>query len=462
MRLIEEHQKSNEELYRQTKVLSNGLTVVTEQMPYLHSVAFGVFVKVGSANESKQNNGIAHFIEHMLFKGTKRRSAKQIADETAEMGDTVNAYTTKEFTVYYGTVITESLPSLIDVLADMLFHSVFEESAFQKEKGVIAEEIDMYEDSPDDLVHELLQKEVWKSHALGFFISGEKKTLQKIKRQELVDFWKQYYRPENMVVSVAGKFEKETLFTQLETCFRREQEKKQACEIATYVAKQDIIKKESPYHVRYRQQRVSLTNPVYHTAFCVRKKDIEQVHMNLAFPCIRYASEERYCFAILNSIFGSSNTSLLFQRVREERGLVYSIDSYGSSYEQTGLFHIDVVTNPEQIEQVFDLIVLCIEEMKQKKVTEEVLKTHKQQARAELILGNENARNRMEANGKSQILSGAIVSVENTIKKLEQVTQQEIQDFANRYFDYKQLSVCIVGDTDGIAESLNVKRAMLS
>ena len=444
----------------ESNVLSNGITVVTEQMPYLRSTSFGVFIKVGSVNETLKNNGIAHFIEHMLFKGTNNRTAKQIADETASIGDLVNAFTTKEFTAYYGTVITEELPHLIDILSDMLFESVFEEEAFEKEKGVIAEEIDMYEDAPDELVHELLQKEVWKSHPLGFFISGGKKTIRRMKREELVSFWKTYYCPKNMVLSVAGNFDKETLFEQLEEYFvqRPKQARKDCSGITEQIVKKVFgLYKPIPggsYHKVYKETAEAEFKPVYHKTFCTRKKDIEQVHMNLAFPCISYGAKEKYCFSVFNSIFGGSNTSLLFQRIREEKGLAYSIYSYGSAFCNAGLWQIDVVTNPGQAETVFKLIKDCMEEMRLKTVAEEVLQTHKKQARAELILGSESARNRMEANAKSMLLTENAFSVEEVLQKIEKVTAEEIRQFAMKYIDYDKLSCCLIGDTKRVAEPL--------
>ena len=191
--------------------LSNGITVVLEAMPYLRSAAFGIWIKVGSSNENENNNGISHIIEHMLFKGTQNRSAKIIADDMARIGGDINAYTSKECTSFYAVTLDEHLPVAIEILGDMLNHSLLDERSLEKEKGVIIEEIDMYDDSPEDLVHEMLQMKIWDKHPLGYQISGTKETVKKIKRQELVDFIHKYYVGGNMVISVAGNIKEEEI-----------------------------------------------------------------------------------------------------------------------------------------------------------------------------------------------------------------------------------------------------------
>ena len=199
--------------------LSNGITVVTEELPYLRSSSFGIWVKAGSADEDDTNNGIAHIIEHMLFKGTKNRSAKQIADEMARIGGNMNAFTSKECTSYYATTLIEHLPIAIDIISDMLINSLIDEKALKKEKGVIIEEIDMYDDSPEDLVHEMLQQRIWKDHPLGYIISGTKKIVRKVTREQIQEFMDTHYVGENMVISVAGNIKSKELLALLEEKF---------------------------------------------------------------------------------------------------------------------------------------------------------------------------------------------------------------------------------------------------
>jgi predicted Zn-dependent peptidase len=251
----------------------------------------------------------------MLFKGTKNRSAKQIADEMARIGGNMNAFTSKECTSYYATTLSEHLPIAIDIISDMLTNSLIDDKALKKEKGVIIEEIDMYDDSPEDLVHEMLQQRIWKDHPLGYMISGTKKIVRKVTREQIQNFMDTYYVGSNMIISVAGHFDEDMVLGLLEEKFGG-------------------IKAESD---KANQEK---SRPEYNRVQCKRHKDIEQLHCNIAFDCISYLSEERYVLSVLNSILGGSVNSRLFQKIRENSGLTYSIYSYGSSYRETGLFHI--------------------------------------------------------------------------------------------------------------------------
>lgn len=401
--------------------LSNEITVVMETMPYLKSSAFGVWVRVGSANEDDSNNGIAHMIEHMLFKGTKTRTARQIADEMAKIGGNINAFTSKECTSYYATTLSEHLPMAIDILSDMIKNSLIEEKALRKEKGVIMEEIDMYDDSPEDLVHELLQQRVWKDHPLGYMISGTKRVVRKVSREQILDFIDTYYVGENIIISVAGNFEEETILKLLEEQFGSLQAKS---------ARENNLPGK----------------PDYHKVICKRDKDIEQMHLNIAFDCISYLSEERYVMSVFNSILGGSVNSRLFQKIREDSGLTYSIYSYGSSYKDTGLLHIYAAMNPTQTPTVVKKIQQITGELKRKGVTPEELSMTKEQIKTELILGSESAKSRMNSNGKSMLNRGKITPLEELIEGINQVTLKELKDFANHYLNLESCSYSLVGN----------------
>ncbi len=401
--------------------LSNGITVITEDLPYLRSSSFGIWVKAGSANEDESNNGIAHIIEHMLFKGTQSRNAKQIADEMAKIGGNVNAFTSKECTSYYATTLSEHLPIAIDIISDMLINSLIDEKALKKEKGVIIEEIDMYDDSPEDLVHEMLQQRIWKNHPLGYMISGTKKIVRKVTRDQIQEFMDTYYVGENMIISVAGKFDNNELLDLLENKF-------------------GSIKAKS-------NKPMKLTGiPEYNKVICKRDKDIEQMHCNIAFKSISYLSTERYILSVLNSIFGGSINSRLFQKIRENSGLTYSIYSYGSSYRETGLFHIYAAMSPAQTATVVKKIYQILTELKKKGVTAEELQMTKEQIKTELILGNESTKSRMNSNGKSMINRGRIITIEEMIEGIERVTLENIHDYANQYFDLNTASISLVGN----------------
>ncbi|MHB8129205.1 MAG: M16 family metallopeptidase [Mobilitalea sp.] len=403
------------------KQLSNGITVITEVLPYLRSTSFGIWIKAGSANEDDKNNGIAHIIEHMLFKGTKNRNAKQIADEMAKIGGNMNAFTSKECTSYYATTLSEHLPIAIDIISDMLNNSLIDEKALKKEKGVIIEEIDMYDDSPEDLVHEMLQQRVWKDHPLGYMISGTKKIVRKVTREQILDFMDTYYVGENMIISVAGNFNEEEVLNLLEEKF-------------------GILKAKGT------KAGSEAGKPEYNRVLCKRNKDIEQLHCNIAFDSISYLSEDRFTLSVLNSIFGGSINSRLFQKIRENSGLTYSIYSYGSSYRETGLFHIYAAMNPTQTTTVVKKIFQIVTDLQKKGVTKEELSMTKEQIKTELILGNESAKSRMNSNGKSILNRGRIVTIEELIEGIEKVSLENVIQFASKYFNLQNASVSLVGN----------------
>ena len=411
------------------KKLSNGITVIMEDMPYLRSAAFGVWVRAGSRNENATNNGIAHVIEHMLFKGTNHRDAKQIADEMAKIGGNVNAFTGKECTCYYATTLSEHLPIAIDIIADMLNNSLFEEKELKKEKRVILEEIDMYDDSPEDLVHEMIQMKIWKDHPLGYQISGTKKIVRAMSREQILEFMDTYYIGENMIISVAGQFDEIKTMKRLEEEFGSI---KAASEKAGYDA----------------------GKPDYHCVTYKKEKDIEQLHLNIAFDCISYLSEKQYIFSVLNSILGGSINSRLFLQIRDKSGLTYSIYSYGSSYRDTGLFQIYAAMNPSQTSAVVKKIYKIITDIRKKGITMDELQMTKEQLKTEIILGNESAKSRMNANGKSMLYRGRIISAEELVEGIDTVTLEEVKDFADCYLDLSKCSVSLVGNIKDVDKKI--------
>ena len=426
--------------------LSNGIRVVLERMSYFKTAAFGVFVRVGSVNETRENNGISHVIEHMLFQGTKKRTARQLAADTAAIGDNVNAFTSKEYTAYYGVTLSEYLPRLIELIGDMLNHSIMDEDALKKEKGVILEEIDMYDDSPEDLVHELLQKQVWKDHPLGFLISGEKDVVRRISRDEILDFMKKHYTADHMVLSVAGHFDENEIYALLEEAFGKVEQSGEARLAAARSALDGARPKDSPYHREYpKSKKADVSGPCYIPGFCTREKEIEQLHMNLAFPSISTEDPEKYTLAVMNSVLGGSNNSRLFQVIREELGLAYSVYSYGSSYETAGLFQIDVTLNPSQAEIAFDRIFAEIEKLKASRVQESELGIHVSQVRTELAMSQESPRSRMNANARAVLFRGKIESLKHASDAVAAVGPDSIQKFASKYLDPSLASLCLVG-----------------
>ena len=453
--------------------LPNGIRVVLEPMPYVRSVAFGVFVGVGSVCEIKENNGISHMIEHMLFKGTETRSAKELADITARLGDTANAYTGKEYTAYYGVTIAEELPKLMEVLSDMLLHSVFDRKALSKEKGVICEEIDMYNNSPDDLVHELAQKRAWQGHPLAFQISGTKGVVRGMTREKIVTFYKREYRPERMVLSVAGAFDKERVLEYLTELFCPGGQGAAAGLKKSGLAPDKRYGKYYGDKVRTEQgtesEQETVDTPVqnrqaaeYTRNFSKSYQDTSQLHMNLVFPGISYLDERRHIATVFQSVFGGSNNSLLFQKIREEEGLAYSVYSYGCPYAKEGLVHIDAVTAPNQAEIVFDYSMEVCDIMRNQLVSKETLSTHKALIRTETILSKESVQSRMEGNGRNVLLRGRVVDREEELAQIENVTAEDVQKFAQDVLCPERMSVCLVGETRSAGRKLIRKYEQLS
>ena len=402
--------------------LTNKLRVVMEPMTGFRSVTAGVFVGVGSADETKGTNGLAHVIEHMLFKGTKKRTARQIADEMTEIGGNLDAYTTKEYTCFYTQTLKDHLPAAMDIISDMISNALLSPEDLTKELSVILEEIDMYDDDADELVHDLIQKEVWRNDPIGYIISGEKETVKNFDREAAAAFMNKYYRAENMVISIAGHFDIGETRTLLEEKF-------------------GSIRSGFSPEVK--------TAPQYYLSNVFRQKPIEQMHMNLAYPCIPYGHKDRYLFTIMNNIIGGNLNSRLFQHVREDKGLSYAIYSYGSAFKQCGLFQIDAAMNPEQTIQVLEAIKEVIGSLFEKApITEHELHLAKEQIRTELIIDTESTHNHMESNGKALICGRKTVALEDILNAVASVTLEQLSTFMEKYLKAVRPSICLVGDLE--------------
>jgi len=401
--------------------LSNGIEVISEPMENRKTVALGIFIKVGSQDETRKNNGISHLTEHMFFKGTTTRSAKDIADLTASLGDDVNAFTSKECTALYGMTITEKLDELADLLGDLVANAKFDSKDLAKEKRIVMDEIDMYEDSPEDLVHELLQKRVWRDDALGFLISGTKSIVRSLHSEELHQFLKEYYYAENMLISAAGGYAEEMLKDCLERAF-------------------------AGVKIKGEQKKELCITPDYHRSFASANKKIEQIHLNLAFPALCIGDERRFVYSVFNSVFGGSNNSRLFQQIREEEGMAYSVYSYGSAYQRAGLFHIDITVQPSLAVSVLKKVAGIIEEFVGRELAKEELFLHKQQVETELIMSSESPKTRMDANAKFALAGTKIYTLEEKLARIEAINCEEMQSLATEILSLKDASLCIVGE----------------
>ncbi|MBB6216529.1 putative Zn-dependent peptidase [Anaerosolibacter carboniphilus] len=411
--------------------LSNGVRVIVEQIPHVKSVSLGFWIGVGSIHENSNNNGITHFIEHMLFKGTSNRTAKQIAESIDSIGGQLNAFTSKECTCYYAKVLDSHLPIAVDVLSDMLFNSTFSDVEIEKEKSVVLEEINMYEDSPEDLVHDLLAKVTFNNHSLGSPILGTSQTVSEFQREMLLEYIQNNYTSDNIVVSVAGNFDQELLFSLLEEKFMK---------YSNHIKKPNIL--EAPSFGKNSGHRY---------------KDIEQLHFCIGFKGIPQGHRDLYPLLVMNNVFGGSMSSRLFQNIREDKGLAYSVFSYPSSYSQIGMMTIYAGINPSQLIEVTKLINEEICHIKEKGLTEEEFYKSKEQLKGNYILGLESTSSRMTSIGKSELLMNRVYTQKEVLEKIDAVTMEDVYRVTHDIFDSAYASVALVGKVEsdnGVCEML--------
>ncbi|HYK74689.1 MAG TPA: pitrilysin family protein, partial [Pseudoneobacillus sp.] len=403
----------------------NGVRVVLENIPTVRSVAIGVWIGTGSRNENPENNGISHFLEHMFFKGTKTRTAREIAESFDSIGGQVNAFTSKEYTCYYAKVLDTHADFALEVLSDMFFNSTFDEEELKKEKNVVYEEIKMYEDTPDDIVHDLLSKAVYEKHPLGYPILGTEETLATFTGETLKNYMHELYTPENVVISIAGNV------TDL------------------------FIKEVERYFGTYQAGTSTLIEniPTFHSNRITRKKETEQAHLCLGFEGLKVGHEDIYSLIILNNVLGGSMSSRLFQEVREQRGLAYSVFSYHSSYQDSGILTIYGGTGAKQLDLLFETIRDTLDKFKKEGLTEKELINCKEQLKGSLMLSLESTNSRMSRNGKNELLLKRHRSLDEIVDQIDQVTKESVDRLANTTFT-DQYSVSLISPEGELPSSL--------
>ncbi len=404
--------------------LKNGVKIAFEHLPFLRSVAFGIWVKNGSRYESKSVSGISHFIEHLLFKGTKKRTAKEIANEIDSIGGQINAFTAKEYTCYYTKTLDSHINVAVDVLADMFFNSNFDENEIKKESGVILEEISMYEDSPEDLCYEILHKGVFEGTSLGRPILGTRETITSFNHNTFIEYFKNQYTPDNTIISVAGNFDKEKTLDLIEKYFSDFSNNKD-------FKQPEIVSK-------------------YTSMFDSREKDVEQVHLNMAFEGVSVGKDELYDLSVVNTLLGGGMSSILFQKVREQRGLAYSVYSQSSSYKDIGLFTIYAGLNRENTNEVCEIVLEEIKKLKNNSIDKNLLDKTKEQLKSGYILGLESSNGRMNALGRGLTLTGRILTPDEVIDKIDNVTLESLNKVISTVFDEKKLSISAVGNVGNL------------
>lgn len=384
--------------------LENGLTLLVETMPYLRSASIGVWVKAGSVLETPEENGLSHFMEHMAFKGTQKRTSRQIAEEMDAVGGHLNAATSKLCTNYYAKVIDEDLPLAADILADIVRNPALDRQEMNKERGVILEEIAMVEDSPEDVVYDVLAEAVFGAQPLGQTILGPSERIAAYQPEDLHAFRARHYGPQNTVVAIAGNVEPQRARALVEEKFGDWRG-----------AAGEIF----PEEVAVDEQRRLF-----------RDKDTEQVHLCVSFRGVGMGSPLVYPMAVLNNMLGGGTSSRLFQRIREELGMAYTVYSGPSNYPHCGEFTIYAATSPKHAHTVLEQIDIEIRKLLDDGFSEKEFTMAKAQLKGSYVLGLESAYNRMSALGHNQMLLGRVIPPEETIAAIERVTPEDVRAIA--------------------------------
>ncbi|GLC32697.1 M16 family metallopeptidase [Clostridium omnivorum] len=388
--------------------LSNGLRVVVEEIDYVNSISVGLWIENGSRNEDEINNGISHFIEHMLFKGTKNRTSKQIAEAIEDVGGQINAFTGKEATCFYIKALDSHLELSLDVLSDMVLNSKFMEEDIEKEKGVVIEEINMSEDSPEDVLSDLHCEAAWGKDAISLPILGTSESVRSLSKVQIEAYVSSTYIPENSVLSIAGKFDIKSIERLVEKYFGQWNSLDK--NITTY-SKPEILK-----------------NHLF------KSKSIEQLHISLGIQGLETGDDDIYPLLVLNNLFGGGASSILFQKLREEKGMCYSVYSYISTFKNTGLVSIYTGLNPNYAADAVNIIKEEVEYFCKNGITEEMLRKSKEQLKGSYILGLESTSSRMFSNGKSTLFLNRINVPSDVLKKVDNINMNKINQVMESTF----------------------------
>lgn len=416
-------------------VLDNGIRILSEEMPNARSVSLGIWVENGSRHEPRHQNGISHFIEHLLFKGTERRSAAHIAEEMDSVGGVLNAFTTKEHTCYYAKVLDENLPLAIDLLTDIFLHSVFDREEIERERSVILQEISQAEDTPDDYVHDLFNLDFFRDHPLGRPICGEVATVSNFRREDFLNFVRDRYLPGRVIVAAAGHVNHEDLVGELARRLG-----------AIEHAESKIQNLKSQIEDSPKLQSGVFRHP----------KPLEQVHLCLGVAAIHQSHPLRYAGYVLNTLLGGGMSSRLFQEIREKRGRAYSVYSFLASYKDVGYLGIYAGTSLEWVDEVVDLILKETGRLAAGEIGEEELERTKGQLVGNMILGLESTDSWMSHSARNEIYFGKAISLEEISRGVRSVSRGEIVDLARTIFRPEGVTLTVLGDLDKKTLGLNL------
>ncbi len=404
--------------------LPNGLTIITEQMQHIRSASIGIWLQTGSRDEDAQWNGISHFLEHMVFKGTKNRTAEQIAREVDSIGGNLDAFTAKECICFNVKVLDEHVPTALDILSDLVLNPNFDSADIARERGVILEEIKMDEDNPDYLVHEIFTQNFFKDHPLGKPILGTKETVKRFERAPVVDAYAHRFAPGNIIVSAAGNLDHDR-FVEL---------------VTGHFDKMKPTKNGFHTSAPKTFSRIILRN----------KKALEQVQLCLGVPAHPIAHEKRHAGYILNTLLGGGMSSRLFQNIRERQGLAYSIYSDLNPYRDTGCLAVYAGTSLASASKVVQSVVSEFRNLKSTPVPEEELKRSKAQLKGSLMLSLESSTARMSNLARQEMYFDRFYDLDELIEKIEAVTAEDLTDLANEFFKTESVAVTVLGNLPGL------------
>lgn len=406
----------SEDTFFQSTRLENGLLVVTEHVPGVRSISCGIWIKAGSRDETPAQAGITHFLEHLIFKGTATRSARAIAEAFDAIGGELNAFSAKEYTCVYGRMIDEHADTGLDILSDLVLNPVFRPEDIEAERPVVLEEINMHEDAPAELIHDLFDQHIYHGHPLGPRILGKEKTIAAMGRKDIFDYWKAGYSPANIVVAAAGNVGHNKFVDQIESLFGAAR---------------------GPKHVRRARKHTVRPQSV------VQKKDTQQAHIVYGLKGISVKDEDRYVLSVVDVILGGGMSSRLFQKIREKRGLVYSVYSYRGQYSETGSLAVYAGTSPDKCETVLDLISREFDSLARKGVTAKELARAKEQLKGNIVLSMEDTTTRMNRLGRSSVYESEILSMDELISKVDAITKEDTARVSARIFSGERVLTVI-------------------
>jgi predicted Zn-dependent peptidase len=406
-------------------VLDNGIRLLSEEVPGMPSVTVGVWVENGSRDEDQQENGISHFLEHLFFKGTERRTASGIAEEIDAIGGMLDAFTGKEYTCYYARVLAEHLPLALDLLTDVFLHSRFPEEEIERERSVIFQEIAQIEDTPDDLVHDLFYLDFWRGHPLSWPISGTPATLSRFQRKDFLRFLDRRYRPDRIFLAMAGGASHEEFVDEVA--------------VALSSMRGNSVGRDLPL-------------PIAHPGVYPHPRDLEQTHLCFGVPCVSQLEPEWYAAYLLHTALGGGMSSRLFQEIRERRGLAYDVTSFLSAYRDAGYLGVYVAASADCCPEVMEVTCAILRQIAKEGISAEELRRAKGHAKGGMLLGLETSEARMNRLARCEIYFRRYIPVQEVVEQIENVTLDDVHALAERCFNSEERTLTMLGELPHVAD----------